>query len=160
MLVDKIVFKIFYVSVGLVIVAKNLHALESSVNYRLGTSYTDNSLLNVNNKKDELTVNTLVGFSLGDQLRVINYSLLANVNYTNYTKNTLADTTFYKMIADFNWEIIPSSLTWQINNNLSVQERNQLNRPLPTNKQQVNIFSTGPSYIYRLSPINSILLDY
>ncbi|VAW92016.1 hypothetical protein MNBD_GAMMA22-2538, partial [hydrothermal vent metagenome] len=73
---------------------------------------------------------------------------------------TLADTTFYKMIADFNWEIIPSSLTWQINNNLSVQERNQLNRPLPTNKQQVNIFSTGPSYIYRLSPINSILLDY
>ncbi len=160
MLVDKIVLKIFYVSFGLIVATKNLQAVESSVNYRLGTSYTDNSLLAAKNKKDELTINSLVGFSLGDQLRVINYSLLANVNYTNYTKNTLADTTFYRMLADFNWEIIPSSLIWQINNNLSVQEINRLNRPLPTNKQQVNIFSTGPSYIYRLSPINRILLDY
>ncbi len=160
MLVNKIVLKIFCVSLGLIVLTKNLQALESSMNYRLGTSYTDNSLLTLNNKRDELTVNTLVGFSLGDQLRVINYSLLANVNYTNYTKDTLADTTFYTMIADFNWEIIPSSLTWQVNNNLSVREINQLNRPLPTNKQQVNIFSTGPSYIYRLSAINRVLLDY
>ncbi len=141
-------------------IACNLHAFESSVNYRLDTSYTDNSLLVENNKKDELSIDAIVGFSVLDNLPNLNYSLNSSVRHRNYTKNTLADVTYYTVAADLVWDIIPTSFSWQVNNNLSVREVNQLNRPLPNNVQQVNIFSTGPSFVYRISGINRVLLDY
>lgn len=138
----------------------NTYALETSSNYRLGASYTDNSLLREKNKKTELSINTAAGYNILDVLPNINYSLNTNVSYTKYTNNTLSDTVFYSAIGNFNWEIIPVSLTWQISDNLSVREINQFKQPLPNNKQQVNIFSTGPSYIYTINPINRVLIDY
>ncbi|MFV1982148.1 MAG: outer membrane beta-barrel protein [Thiohalomonadales bacterium] len=136
------------------------HAFESDYQYGLGTLYTDNSLLTEKNKKDELSIVALAGFNIFDVRPTIRYSLNANVIHTKYTKNTLSDTTYYALIADLNWEIIPTTFLWQVNNNLSVQEINRFSRPLPNNKRQVNIFFTGPSFVYRLNPINNILLDY
>ncbi len=155
--------RLLYVSLSVLtslMIVSDLHAFESSTNYRIGTSYTDNSLLVENNKKNELSIDALVGFSVLDNLPNLNYSLISNVRHTNYTNNTLADVTYYTVIADLVWDIVPTSFSWQVNNNLSVREINQLNRPLPNNVQQVNIFSTGPSFVYRVSALNRVLLDY
>jgi len=136
------------------------YALDSSFNYRLGVRYTDNSLLTEKNKKNELSLNALVGFAVADGFPNLIYSVNGSVNRTKYTNDTFAETTFYRLIGDLVWDIVPASFSWQVNNNLSVQEVDQLNRPLPTNKQQINIFSTGPSIIYRLNSINRLLIDY
>jgi len=139
---------------------RSSYSFELIYEYEAGTEYTDNSRLKRNNKEDELSIIVSAGFSLSDSLRRINYSITPSVTQIEYTNDTFSDNTYYKLESNLIWDILPSTLSWQVNNDLSVQEIDSFASNTPSNSQQVNIFSTGPSVEFRLSTLNTLLVNY
>ncbi|MFV2015653.1 MAG: hypothetical protein ACC656_09515, partial [Candidatus Heimdallarchaeota archaeon] len=139
---------------------KNSLSLESNYTVGMGLRSTNNSKLASENKLDELSINTVFDLNVYEDAARINYSISPRILLVDYTKNTYEDRTYYGLEADVNLIAIPSFFTWNINENLSVQDIVNTGSNVPTNKQQVSIFRTGPSISYNINSTNIILLDY
>lgn len=54
------------------------------------------------------------------------------------------------------WTPLPDRLAWELTNNVSDTVRNALLADTPDNRQQRNIFSTGPNITVRVSPVDQL----
>jgi len=92
--------------------------------------------------------------SLGGQLLADRSSLEGEVevrlDYINYRDGTFGDEIRGQGSADLIWHIAPERFSWQLQERLAVVEERSTEPLTPGNRQQVNVFSTGPDYRLRL----------
>ena len=78
-----------------------------------------------------------------------------NVRYVNYLGDTYPDELRGELSAQLDWTILPNRLHWVVEDYASRQEVDVLGRPDPSNQQQVNVFLTGPTFLFRFGQANT-----
>ncbi len=154
-------FRIKFISI-LFILSNFLPAVQAAnVTYRAGISYGMYDNINLVSQPTEKEVSQ--GLSVG--LRVIEDSsnLLANFNANfstfNYKNDIAADRNYGQLLANVIWRIKPGHFEWVFNNNFTQSVIDPLASDSPSNRQNVNVISTGPNYILRLNPRNNLQLE-
>lgn len=58
------------------------------------------------------------------------------------------------------WTPLPERFAWELTNNVTNNVRDDRLADTPDNREQRNIFVTGPNFIFRLSPIDRLSAEY
>ena len=82
-----------------------------------------------------------------------------NIRYLNYLGDTYPDELRGELSAQLDWSIVPNRVHWVVEDYASRQEVDVLGRPDPSNQQQVNVFLTGPTFLFHFGRTNTGQLD-
>lgn len=89
-----------------------------------------------------------LGFTVTENLSALQLSLGGRVEYRDYEDDVFDDTVDGTLSGRMNWIAIPERLFFTVEDNLSVQPVNALAPDAPGNRQQVNVFSAGPTLLF------------
>lgn len=129
-------------------------ALAARVDYNidLGMEHNDNVALT---PVDEITQSYLragLGFTITENTSALQAQVNGRAEYRNYEDDIFSDTTDGTLSGRVNWIAIPQRLYFTVEDNLSVQPVDSLTPDGPGNRQQVNVFSAGPTLLLDWSP--------
>ena len=83
----------------------------------------------------------------------------ANVQYINYPNNVFDDEFRMYIDGDMRWAFVRDRLFWVVTDSLTSQPIDARVPNVPTNLQQTNVFTTGPSLTYQFDAANSVQAD-
>ncbi len=83
----------------------------------------------------------------------------ASVEYVNYPSNVFDDETWLYVDGDLRWALVSDRLFWVLTDSLTNQPVDTRAPNVPTNLQQTNVFTTGPSLSYQFNTANTIKAD-
>jgi len=106
--------------------------------------------------KRESSYTLRAGLSLADEAPDYSVSIDGNVRSTNYINNLAADRVSGDMVANLLWKIRPGQFSWILNDTFTQSAIVTLENDRPSNRQNVNIISTGPDYSMRFNATNKI----
>ena len=139
---------------GAIIATLPCTALAARVDYNvdLGVEWNDNVALSTADPIDQRYLRSGLGFTYTETNSVLQASVDGRVEYRNYKDDIFSDTVDGTLSGRVNWIIIPQRLYFLAENNLSVQPVDALVPDAPGNRQQVNVFSMGPTLLVNFSP--------
>lgn len=120
--------------------------------------YSDNVRLTSHNKKSDLQTRTYVSFSQQSTPGNCQSSLGGQVGYSSYLNGTYSNQTD----ANANWDgscLIGHGFSWVALDNISQVPTDSSQPDTPSNSNRRNIFSTGPSWSWRINPTNFLSLS-
>lgn len=124
-----------------------------------GLRHEDNVTLSEDNPESDTMLFGSVRFvTLHDTPR-LELRARGNIRYVNYLGETYPDELRGELSAQLDWTILPNRLHWVVEDYASRQEVDVLGRPDPSNQQQVNVFLTGPTFLFRFGQANTGQLD-
>ena len=126
----------------------------SSIGYQL--EYTDNARLVPTNKEEEWTNVLSAGFSLIEKGPSLDGQVKAQAAYRDYRNNIFADDTVINLSSLILWKVSPDRFSWTVEDYLTQTSVLSLSPDTPTNRQQLNVFSTGPDFKVKLSPVQAL----
>lgn len=83
----------------------------------------------------------------------------ARVEYVNYPSGVFDDETRLYIDGDLRWALVRDRLFWVLADFLTNQLVNTRAPNVPTNLQQTNVFTTGPSLSYQFNTVNTLKVD-
>jgi len=128
-------------------------AADATSNAGYSLEYTDNAQLAPNNKKDEWTHVLSAGLSYLENSRTLDARVHAQAAYRKYKNNIFSDDTVLGADANLLWRISPDRFSWTLEDYLTQTAIQSLRPDTPSNRQQTNVFTTGPDFKLRLSPV-------
>ena len=131
------------------------YALEHSV------EQSDNiALAGTNPQRDRINTSRASVYVRETASPNVRANILAGAVYENYAKNILADRTRLNLEASVNWTIVPESFSWTIEDYYGQTYQNVLQPGTSNNLQDVNVFSTGPDFNFRINPVNRLYTGF
>lgn len=151
-------FRITFTSL-LILSSYQLHA--ANVVYNAGVLFGiyENVNLISNPTESEFSQGLNLGLNVLEDSSSLYVNLDANFRSFNYSNNIAADRNNGQLLADLVWRITPGHFEWVLNNNFTQTVVDPLQSNAPANRQNANVFSTGPNYIIRLTPSNNLQLE-
>ena len=139
---------------GAIVATLPCSALAARVDYNvdLGVEWNDNVALSTLDPIDQRYLRSGLGFTLTETNSMLQASVDGRIEYRNYKDDIFSDTVDGTLSGRVNWIIIPQRLFFLAENNLSVQPVDALVPDAPGNRQQVNVFSMGPTLLVNFSP--------
>lgn len=125
-----------------------------SAGYRL--EYTDNAQLAPNNLQEEWTNVLSAGVSLLENNPSLDAKVQAQASYRNYKNGVFPDETVFGLGSSALWKISPDRFNWTVEDYLTQTSILSLGPDTPSNRQQLNVFSTGPDFKVRLSTVQAL----
>lgn len=131
------------------------------VGYGIGydRQYSNNILLQPTNPRSEsINVGRLM-FMLRDQTSDKDVRLDAHYDYYDYVHHVLADRPYASVNGTATWTIVPEAFSWNV---ADLFEQSVVDPLVPANQnnlQNLNIFSTGPSFAARTGVRSGLLVD-
>lgn len=131
------------------------------LNYELGLSvlHSDNIGLSETNEVDDTVISPQVRFSLEQLGSSLQLSAQGDVQYPHYLDDTFDNKLQGSLHGRANWTVAPERIDFEVTNSLSRQAINVLESFVPSNQQQVNVFTAGPSFRARLGDATTGRLD-
>jgi len=83
----------------------------------------------------------------------------ASVEYVNYPSGVFDDETWLYIDGDLRWALVRDRLFWVLTDSLTNQPVDTRAPNVPTNLQQTNVFTTGPSLSYQFNTANTLKAD-
>jgi len=129
-------------------------ALAARVDYTvdLGMEWNDNVTLAPSDPIDQRYLRSGIGFLVTETNSALQAHLDGRVEYRNYEDDVFNDTVDGTLSGNLNWIAIPQRLYFMVEDNLSVQPVDALVPDAPGNRQQVNVFSAGPTLLFNWTP--------
>jgi hypothetical protein len=121
-------------------------------NVDLGVEWNDNVALSALDPIEQRYLRSGLGFTYTETNSMLQASVDGRIEYRNYKDDIFSDTVDGTLSGRVNWIIIPQRLFFLAENNLSVQPVDALVPDAPGNRQQVNVFSMGPTLLVNFSP--------
>ena len=131
-------------------------AAETTWNAGYQLEYTDNAGLTPNNQQEEWTNVLNAGVSLLENSPSLDAKVQAQASYRNYKNNVFPDDTVFGLGANVLWKISPDRFHWTVEDYLTQTSVLSLGVDTPSNRQKLNVFSTGPDFKVRLSPVQAL----
>lgn len=121
--------------------------------------YSDNILRDVLATESGFfqTLSAGIGYAENSTRLVANVD--ASVEYVNFFQNDLDDETWLFVDADLRWALVRNRLFWVLTDILTNEPINSRQPNVPTNLQQTNVFTTGPSLVYEFDGPDRIQAD-
>lgn len=134
-------------------------AAEVTSNLGYGLEYTDNARLVPVNKEEEWTQTLNAGVSYLESSASLDARIQAQAAYQDYRNDLYSEDTVLGLSSSLQWRISPDRFTWTIEDYLTQSAIQSLAPDTPTNRQQTNVFTTGPDLKLRLSPVHTFQLS-
>jgi hypothetical protein len=121
--------------------------------------YSNNVLLTPTMPVADLAHVATVGMHYQQTGKQLEARIVANAQYRHYTNGTLEDQLIPSLNASQIWYLTPGRFHWFIQDRLSQILKDPLGAPTLQNQQAFNIFTTGPTFLTRLGPVDSLELE-
>ncbi|WP_457671329.1 hypothetical protein [Thiolapillus sp.] len=86
-------------------------------------------------------------------------SIDSSIAYVHYPSNVFDDETRLYLTGDLRWAMVRERLFWVVTDSLTSEPINSRVPNVPSNLQQTNVFSTGPSLQYQFDLANRVQAD-
>jgi hypothetical protein len=147
---------------GLVFVLLSLSPAASALKVEpvvgTGILYTNNAKLAESNKDSDEILAGLVGARISESDGPFRADANTSLTYENYLDHTYGNQRWFNLDASAGWEMIRERLDWGMRDYFTQTSINNLNADTPTNLENTNVFSFGPTVFFPLSPRQSITL--
>jgi uncharacterized protein (PEP-CTERM system associated) len=129
-------------------------AAAARVDYTIdaGVEQNDNVTLSTTDPIDQRYLRGGLGFTITENTSSLQASADGRVEYRDYEDDIFRDTVDGTLAGRLNWIAIPQRLFFSAEDSLSVQPVDALAPDAPGNRQQVNVFSAGPTLLLAWSP--------
>ncbi len=133
-----------------VLAAFSGHAFAARVDYTvdLGMERNSNVTMAPSDPIEQRYLRAGLGFSVTENISALQLNLDARAEYRDYEDDIFADTVDGTLSGRMNWVAIPERLFFLVEDNLTVQPVDSLVPDGPGNRQQVNVFSAGPTLLF------------
>lgn len=121
-------------------------------NLDLGMEWNDNVTLAPTDPIDQRYLRAGLGFLITENNSSVQAHADGRVEYRDYEDDVFTDTVDGTLSGSLNWIAIPQRLYFLVEDNLSIQPVDALVPDAPGNRQQVNVFSAGPTVMFNWSP--------
>jgi putative beta-barrel porin BBP2 len=118
----------------------------------LGMEWNDNVTLAPVDPIDQRYLRSGLGFLVTETNSALQAHVDGRIEYRDYEDDVFTDTVDGTLSGSVNWIAIPQRLFFLVEDNLSVQPVDALVPDAPGNRQQVNVFSAGPTLLFNWSP--------
>ncbi len=132
------------------------YAADTSFGLGYSLQRTDNIQLAPENKQEEWINIATVSYGLQEHSVLLEAGIRGSVAYHDYRHDTSSDESVAGLNASLQWKILPERFTWTVDDYFTQTAIRPLDPATPTNRQDTNVFSTGPDYTIKLSPVNSL----
>ena len=135
--------------------------IAADIRYNAGLSFAHYDNLNLESSPDDNATSSSVnaGFTILDDNADLFISLDTDVVYTNYNNNQARDEVSADQVANVIWRLRPGQFEWHLNNRYTQTVIDAFSSDTPNNRQNINIFSTGPNYTIRLNSNSNLQLE-
>ena len=133
-----------------VLAAFSGHAVAARVDYTvdLGMERNSNVTMAPSDPIEQRYLRAGLGFSITENISALQLNLDGRAEYRDYEDDIFADTVDGTLSGRLNWVAIPERLFFLAEDNLTVQPVDSLVPDGPGNRQQVNVFSIGPTLLF------------
>lgn len=121
--------------------------------------YTDNALLVPLAPTSDLVHHLNVGAFYEQTGKQLEARILADIQYRHYTNGALEDYVIPALDGTQTWFLTPGRFHWFIQDRLKQEKIDPLAAPVSTNQESINVFTTGPTFMARLGPVDSLELE-
>lgn len=131
------------------------------INYGLDASMTriDNINLTLTPSKEEWVTSLTGNLSLVENSSELIANINASLSHKLYDSSTHLNKSIANLSANARWIIKPKQLDWFISDLYTQSLINPLGVDIQSNRQDTNVFSTGPNYYWRINSINNVNLE-
>ncbi len=140
------------IATSLVCVPGTAWAARVDYNLDLGMEWNDNVTLAPSDPIDQRYLRSGIGFLVTENNSSVQAHADGRVEYRDYEDDVFSDTVDGTLSGSLNWIAIPQRLYFLVEDNLSIQPVDALVPDAPGNRQQVNVFSAGPTMMFNWSP--------
>lgn len=154
---SKILMRTGAIAGSLLTLCSNAYALRSEVSVGAGLEYSDNVRLVETGEQNETTRIALFGFALTEQSSAIKMNVRSLTEYRNYQNGVFKDELLFNLNGDLNVTLIPNRFEWVVRDYFRQGAPNRRLPDTPSNRINVNTFSTGPDLKFRFGSVDSIL---
>lgn len=140
------------IATSLVCVPGTAWAARVDYNLDLGMEWNDNVTLSPTDPIDQRYLRSGLGFLVTENNSSVQAHADGRVEYRDYEDDVFTDTVDGTLSGSLNWIAIPQRLYFLVEDNLSIQPVDALVPDAPGNRQQVNVFSAGPTVMFNWSP--------
>ncbi|MGN6517906.1 MAG: hypothetical protein ACTHK2_00595 [Dokdonella sp.] len=125
---------------------------EPALNYSVGIELEQNDNINLShdNPVDETVLTPTLAFGFKQQGAMLSATAAGSVSYRDYLGGKFSDELRGLLSGIATWSISPERFDWVAEDYLGRQPVNVLQADVPSNQQQTNVFSTGPTWRARL----------
>ena len=142
-------------SAALVLSTSQASAEPVSVVMSLSSEYSDN-IRQTSEKQDDIVHTATVGASYRNQEGMLDHTFDGLLGFETYQNNTYGN----DLTVDLSWlgllNLIPQRLIWRFSENLRDTRQSSLRPNTPDNRERVNFFSTGPTYILPITNVDRL----
>lgn len=129
--------------------------------YGLGYSATssDNITRAPANERSDVIHSLLSGIAYQERTVDLAATILAQAEYTTYRNDTFPDETVYYVDSFAVWTISPQRFYWTVQDVARQAVVDTTIADIPTNRVGINVFTTGPDFSFRFSPVQSLAVS-
>ena len=128
-------------------------ALRLDYTLELGLLHSDNITLTPTDPVSENVLIPHIDFSLSETGSNVQAQVSGVLEYRDYLRGTFGNETRGTLNGLVDWTLIPQRLTWTFADNLGLYPVSLRDPDVPGNLQQTNVFTTGPSLRFRITPV-------
>ncbi len=128
--------------------------LDTTVGIAASVEHSDNAGRSVDNLQSD--VESTISLNVGVSGATTQFDTAVDYAFTarDFKKNAQTDDEVVDGSARIMWTPLPERFAWDLTHNVSDTVRSNELADTPDNRQQRNIFSTGPNFTLRLSPVD------
>lgn len=138
--------------------ASPLHAGDFAYGLGYTASHSDNITRVPSNERSEVTNSYLAGFAYIERTADVIARVLAQGEFRDYRDDVFGDESIYNVDASAIWIISPQRFTWTVEDRFEEEQIDAIAADTPANRANVNVFSTGPDFYIRFTPVNTLAL--
>ena len=140
-------------SIGLALAACSLPAGAMELNYSVATAlgYSDDVNQSGTDPVGQSMLIPRLNFDLKEDGAYLRAHAVGQLEYRDYLQGAFGNEVRGELSALATWMILPDRLNFAFEDYASVQPINQLEPNAPGNQQQINVFTLGPTFNFRLA---------
>lgn len=129
------------------------------VSGRIGATYSDNLARLPAEAHSETVPEAGVQLSIVDDRPHLRADVLSNIEYQYYTNHTYGNEVLGGLAGTALFKLVPEHFDWFVQDNFGQTRTSPIDAESPTNRQNVNLFSTGPDLIIPFGGPTSLTID-
>ncbi|MBI3546661.1 MAG: hypothetical protein HY081_08745, partial [Gammaproteobacteria bacterium] len=132
------------------------YAGDVAYGYGYNATYSDNIARTPSRERSDWIHSLIAGVGYRENTTDIVAQVLAQAEYRTYQNNSFSDETIFNLNSSLLWVISPQRFTWSVVDTFRQSQTNPTLADTPANRSNVNVFSTGPDFYLRFSPVNTL----
>lgn len=135
-----------------------LHAGDFAYGLGYTVSHSDNITRAPSNERSEVVNSYLAGLAYQERTVDLIARVLAQGEFRDYRDDIFGDESIFNVNSSALWIISPQRLTWTVEDSFKEEQIDPTAADTPANRANINVFSTGPDFYVRFTPVNTLAL--